>query len=595
MGCLRRARFSAPRLAAKTSQISAVAPKPEHLFTLASLSLTKALSISFRGDLQYGSTIFPLAHGLSTRESSGPSASKFRVRWWHPDAVRARRLCQSEQYRIPRLFHVHNFFEADGAPVESTSNAFSDMHKALPALPHTPGGKSWVARYRDDPHPNDFSSTESTPNHHADTEDTPEPPGPHPSTLIDRIRSGNVAVARPGHERSRSKGGKRSSLWPWGKKPGVPSKDQQQLVVRHGTTVDERPSKRKRHESELGDAVTAAPVHDWDDPDSRPSSADSPTNARFPFPDPAHLPYGFFPAAPSPPRSVLNFLQAHPHLPDQLARWVQFGLSTLSALVVVGIAVGFLLFVHTEINNKAEAAVRVVRADIADCSKEWRDNGCAGPVGPVFQRQCDTWAECMARDAKKIGRASISASTMADILNAFFEPLSWKLLVRTSLVTVYVDIHAFPLPKAFGSPQRTRLTDTGLRPRARHRVVRPPRRHLQLHPRLDASAARGGRAAPVALPADALAGPAAHAVAPLPARRGSLFPTGLPLATRRRPVLPWRCLRLRRPGVAESEPAARRGARRESGAGPQPEADRVSMRMMGKGRPVASNVECEWK
>ena len=314
------------------------------------------------------------------------------------------------------------------------------------------GSKLWSQRYRDDPYANDFSSTESTPNHPADTEDTPEPPA---AKLIEKIRTGSVAVARPGHERSRSKG-KRGSLWPWQRQQQQQqqqhtSRDQQ--VVLQSDAAAERPSKRKRQESER---VTAR-GHDWDHADSRPSSADSPAQSRFPFPDPAQLPYGFFPAgagagATAPPGSVLGFLQAHPQLPDQLARWVQFGVSTLAALAVVGVVAAFLLFVRTEIDHKADAAMRAAAADIADCRKEWRDNGCAGPVGPAFQRQCDAWADCMHRDARRIGRASISASTLADILNAFFEPLSWKLLVRCPLPSFALQLPCIPTSPAAAAP-----------------------------------------------------------------------------------------------------------------------------------------------
>ena len=43
--------------------------------------------------------------------------------------------------------------------------------------------------------------------------------------------------------------------------------------------------------------------------------------------------------------------------------------------------------------------------------------------------QCAKWKTCMDRDPTKIGRARVSAELIAEVVNSFVEPISWKTLV----------------------------------------------------------------------------------------------------------------------------------------------------------------------
>ena len=44
--------------------------------------------------------------------------------------------------------------------------------------------------------------------------------------------------------------------------------------------------------------------------------------------------------------------------------------------------------------------------------------------------QCATWETCMNRDPKIVGRAKVGAEMLAEVINGFIEPISWKTLVR---------------------------------------------------------------------------------------------------------------------------------------------------------------------
>jgi len=43
--------------------------------------------------------------------------------------------------------------------------------------------------------------------------------------------------------------------------------------------------------------------------------------------------------------------------------------------------------------------------------------------------QCGNWETCMNRDPTKVGRARVGAELLAEVVNGFVEPISWKTLV----------------------------------------------------------------------------------------------------------------------------------------------------------------------
>jgi len=44
-------------------------------------------------------------------------------------------------------------------------------------------------------------------------------------------------------------------------------------------------------------------------------------------------------------------------------------------------------------------------------------------------QQCASWKTCMDRDPTMVGRARVGAELIADVINGFVEPISWKTLV----------------------------------------------------------------------------------------------------------------------------------------------------------------------
>ena len=67
---------------------------------------------------------------------------------------------------------------------------------------------------------------------------------------------------------------------------------------------------------------------------------------------------------------------------------------------------------------------------------QYRNNLCATNPIPAMAQQCGIWETCMQRDPTVIGRAKVGAELIAEVVNGFVEPISWKTLVSYSTIVV---------------------------------------------------------------------------------------------------------------------------------------------------------------
>lgn len=67
--------------------------------------------------------------------------------------------------------------------------------------------------------------------------------------------------------------------------------------------------------------------------------------------------------------------------------------------------------------------------EIAFCALQFKSNLCATNSIPAMVQQCGNWETCMSRDPTVVGRAKVGAELIAEVVNGFVEPISWKTLV----------------------------------------------------------------------------------------------------------------------------------------------------------------------
>jgi Di-sulfide bridge nucleocytoplasmic transport domain len=82
--------------------------------------------------------------------------------------------------------------------------------------------------------------------------------------------------------------------------------------------------------------------------------------------------------------------------------------------------------------------------EIAMCSLQYKNNLCASNPIPAMAKQCSAWETCMQRDPTVVGRAKVGAELIAEIVNSFVEPISWKTLVMIPILSNDVCSADFP-------------------------------------------------------------------------------------------------------------------------------------------------------
>jgi hypothetical protein len=138
-------------------------------------------------------------------------------------------------------------------------------------------------------------------------------------------------------------------------------------------------------------------------------------------------------AAPAAPKSELPYV---------LLGYLQFFFNLSLILVFLYLLLQFILTVQRDVEKRmADYSMDIVH-DIATCALHYQENNCETPF-PALKRQCKEWETCMNRDPMTLGRARVVAELIAEVVNGFVEPISWKTLgfTLTSLgfLTVFIN------------------------------------------------------------------------------------------------------------------------------------------------------------
>ncbi|KAJ7226104.1 Di-sulfide bridge nucleocytoplasmic transport domain-containing protein [Mycena pura] len=159
-------------------------------------------------------------------------------------------------------------------------------------------------------------------------------------------------------------------------------------------------------------------------------------------------------AAPAPPPS---------HVPYVLLGYLQFFFNLSLVLLFLYLVVQFIWTVQRDVQERISEYSMDIIQDIAQCARHFQNNRCDEPL-PAMAAQCAQWAQCMGRDPAIVGRARVGAELIAEVVNGFVEPISWKTLgfTLTSLafLTLFINTllslyreRARPAPLAAPPPQ----------------------------------------------------------------------------------------------------------------------------------------------
>ncbi|CAE6469456.1 unnamed protein product [Rhizoctonia solani] len=136
-----------------------------------------------------------------------------------------------------------------------------------------------------------------------------------------------------------------------------------------------------------------------------------------------------------------------PYAPHILLGYVRVIFNVSLVLGFLYILAVIVVTVRRDIEDNISTYIGENAAEIQQCTSQYALNKCdKGAVVPHMKQFCDDWKRCMQRDASVVGRARVAAETLAEVVNGFVEPISWKTLgfsVSTlAFLVLFINISA---------------------------------------------------------------------------------------------------------------------------------------------------------
>ncbi|KAI0935666.1 hypothetical protein AcV5_004021 [Taiwanofungus camphoratus] len=137
---------------------------------------------------------------------------------------------------------------------------------------------------------------------------------------------------------------------------------------------------------------------------------------------------------PAPPQSDLPYI---------LLGYLQFFFNLSLILVFLYLLMQLILTVQRDVEQRVSEYSMDIVQEIAQCALQYKANLCATNPIPAMAHQCANWETCMNRDPSKVGKAKVSAELIAEVINGFVEPISWKTLIFTltslAFLTIFIN------------------------------------------------------------------------------------------------------------------------------------------------------------
>ncbi|KAL0227452.1 hypothetical protein RCL1_003596 [Eukaryota sp. TZLM3-RCL] len=153
------------------------------------------------------------------------------------------------------------------------------------------------------------------------------------------------------------------------------------------------------------------------------------------------------PMQPAPPAPALpqplttDAYNKHYHIPVVVSGYLQLVFNILWLLCIIFLATVFVLAIRGDISLRTSRSTEALLADIKNCAHEYQTNKCdEKPSSNVLQHLCQEWATCMNRDPSRVEITSISVKAVAEALNSFIEPISYKTMVFIALLVFIICV-----------------------------------------------------------------------------------------------------------------------------------------------------------
>ncbi|KAI0005425.1 Di-sulfide bridge nucleocytoplasmic transport domain-containing protein [Russula compacta] len=129
--------------------------------------------------------------------------------------------------------------------------------------------------------------------------------------------------------------------------------------------------------------------------------------------------------------------------PYVLLGYLQFFFNSALVILFLYLLVQFILTVQRDVEQRISEYSMDIVQEISNCAAHYKANLCGSNPVPAMLRQCGAWETCMNRDPTVVGRAKVGAELIAEVINGFVEPISWKTLAFTlsslGFMTIFVN------------------------------------------------------------------------------------------------------------------------------------------------------------
>ncbi|KAH8992067.1 Di-sulfide bridge nucleocytoplasmic transport domain-containing protein [Lactarius akahatsu] len=154
--------------------------------------------------------------------------------------------------------------------------------------------------------------------------------------------------------------------------------------------------------------------------------------------------------------NVPSPVQPKTDTPYILLGYLQFFFNLSLVFLFLYLLVQFILTVQRDVGHRITEHSMDIIQDISNCAAHFKANLCGSNPVPAMLQQCGRWETCMNRDPTVVGRAKVGAELIAEVINGFVEPISWKTLAFTLSSLAFMTIFVNSLLSLF----RSRLSAT---------------------------------------------------------------------------------------------------------------------------------------
>ncbi|KAI9273827.1 Brl1/Brr6 domain-containing protein [Helicostylum pulchrum] len=128
--------------------------------------------------------------------------------------------------------------------------------------------------------------------------------------------------------------------------------------------------------------------------------------------------------------------QRHQYISYTIITYIQMAFNAIVTITLLYIFIKIVLVVKQDFKLKALEHFDILHQAKISCTRNYMLNHCGQEDRvPALETMCTEWENCMQKDIV-VAQAKVSAEAIAEIINSFVEPISYKTLLFFTLLVI---------------------------------------------------------------------------------------------------------------------------------------------------------------